>query len=162
MVRWPDGKELRCYSPSLVVRDHLEVGRSYAVAGFVERSRTLLTIAAERVRAKYGNYCSAAMDQLAEIEARAAGYDPAAPVAVVGFDLPRSRRSVAVIGGGQAGLAMSYCLKERGIDHFVFEKHRDRPRVARAALGLVLPRDPELAVPAPRLSVSRAPIRSAS
>lgn len=29
-----------------------------------------------------------------------------------------------VIGGGQAGLSMSYCLKERGIDHLVFEKDR--------------------------------------
>jgi putative flavoprotein involved in K+ transport len=29
-----------------------------------------------------------------------------------------------VIGGGQAGLSISYCLKERGIDHLVFEKHR--------------------------------------
>jgi putative flavoprotein involved in K+ transport len=32
--------------------------------------------------------------------------------------------SVAVIGGGQAGLAMSYCLKQRGIDHVVLEKNR--------------------------------------
>jgi putative flavoprotein involved in K+ transport len=31
---------------------------------------------------------------------------------------------VIVIGGGQAGLSMSYCLKERGIEHIVFEKHR--------------------------------------
>jgi putative flavoprotein involved in K+ transport len=30
---------------------------------------------------------------------------------------------VAVIGGGQAGLSMSYCLKQRGIAHLVFEKH---------------------------------------
>src|SRR6516225_4993869 len=124
LVRWPDGHEQRCYSPSLVVRDHLEVGRNYEVAGFVERSRTLLTIASERVRAKYGSYCSAALDQLTAIEALATRYDAGAPVAVLGFELPRSRRSVAVIGGGQAGLAMSYCLKERGIDHFVFEKNR--------------------------------------
>jgi putative flavoprotein involved in K+ transport len=124
LVRWPDGKEQKCYSPSLVVREHLEVGRSYAVSGFVERSRTLLTIAAERVRVKYGSFCSAALDQLAQIEARAAHFDAAAPVAVVGFELPRPRRAVAVIGGGQAGLSMSYCLKERGIDHFVFEKNR--------------------------------------
>src|SRR3974390_535140 len=48
LVRWPDGHDQRCYSPSLVVREHLEVGRSYEVAGFVERSRTLLTIASER------------------------------------------------------------------------------------------------------------------
>jgi putative flavoprotein involved in K+ transport len=31
---------------------------------------------------------------------------------------------VAVIGGGQAGLSMSFCLKQRGIRHVVFEKHR--------------------------------------
>ncbi len=32
--------------------------------------------------------------------------------------------SVAIVGGGQAGLSMSYCLKERGLDHIVFEKNR--------------------------------------
>jgi putative flavoprotein involved in K+ transport len=31
---------------------------------------------------------------------------------------------VIVIGGGQAGLSMSYCLKERHIDHLVLEKNR--------------------------------------
>ncbi len=30
---------------------------------------------------------------------------------------------VIIVGGGQAGLSMSYCLKEKGIDHIVFEKH---------------------------------------
>jgi putative flavoprotein involved in K+ transport len=34
------------------------------------------------------------------------------------------RHTVAVVGGGQAGLSMSYCLKQRGIDHVVLEKHR--------------------------------------
>jgi putative flavoprotein involved in K+ transport len=33
-------------------------------------------------------------------------------------------RRAVVIGGGQAGLAMSYCLKQRAIDHVVLEKHR--------------------------------------
>ncbi len=32
--------------------------------------------------------------------------------------------SVVVVGGGQAGLSMSYNLKERGFDHIVFEKNR--------------------------------------
>jgi putative flavoprotein involved in K+ transport len=32
--------------------------------------------------------------------------------------------SVAIIGGGQAGLSMSYCLKERSVDHIVFEKNQ--------------------------------------
>jgi putative flavoprotein involved in K+ transport len=32
--------------------------------------------------------------------------------------------SVVVVGGGQAGLSMSYCLKQSGIDHLVVERHR--------------------------------------
>jgi putative flavoprotein involved in K+ transport len=32
--------------------------------------------------------------------------------------------SVIVVGGGQAGLSISYCLKERSVDHIVLEKHR--------------------------------------
>ncbi|XHX76656.1 MAG: MSMEG_0569 family flavin-dependent oxidoreductase [Stenomitos frigidus ULC029] len=30
---------------------------------------------------------------------------------------------IIVVGGGQAGLSMSYCLKARGFDHIVFEKN---------------------------------------
>jgi putative flavoprotein involved in K+ transport len=36
----------------------------------------------------------------------------------------RSQYPVIIVGGGQAGLSMSFCLKERGIGHLVFEKHR--------------------------------------
>jgi putative flavoprotein involved in K+ transport len=32
--------------------------------------------------------------------------------------------SVAIVGGGQAGLSMSYYLKEKGLDHIIFEKNR--------------------------------------
>jgi putative flavoprotein involved in K+ transport len=32
--------------------------------------------------------------------------------------------SVIIVGGGQAGLSMSYCLKERGVDHIIFEKNK--------------------------------------
>lgn len=39
-------------------------------------------------------------------------------------DATRRHHAVIVIGGGQAGLSMSHCLKSRGIDHLVFEKHR--------------------------------------
>ena len=31
--------------------------------------------------------------------------------------------SVVIVGGGQAGLSLSYYLQQRGIDHVVFEKH---------------------------------------
>jgi putative flavoprotein involved in K+ transport len=38
--------------------------------------------------------------------------------------LDGSHRAVVVVGGGQAGLAMSYCLGQRGVDHVVLERHR--------------------------------------
>ena len=34
----------------------------------------------------------------------------------------RSHYSVVIVGGGQAGLSLSYCLQLRGIDHLVIEK----------------------------------------
>jgi putative flavoprotein involved in K+ transport len=37
---------------------------------------------------------------------------------------PVARHSVAVIGGGQAGLSISWHLTKSGIDHVVFEKER--------------------------------------
>ncbi|HEY0219967.1 MAG TPA: MSMEG_0569 family flavin-dependent oxidoreductase, partial [Afipia sp.] len=36
----------------------------------------------------------------------------------------KSHHSVVVVGGGQAGLSMSYFLKQAGIDHVVLEKER--------------------------------------
>jgi len=85
-VRWPDASELRCYSPSLVVRDFLAPGERYALDDFLRRTREALGIASERVRAKYGFACSQAMDQLAEIERIAARFEPAAEVTVLAFD----------------------------------------------------------------------------
>ena len=70
-IRWPDGRREACYSPSLVVKDFLTPGDSYAVDDFVAKARTALNIASERVREKYGFACSSAMDQLARIEAAA-------------------------------------------------------------------------------------------
>lgn len=87
-VRWPDGATELCYSPSLVIKDHLAAGGRYALADFLARSRTALTIASERVREKYGFPCSRALGQLARIEAAAARFatDPNAQVTVLGFD----------------------------------------------------------------------------
>jgi uncharacterized repeat protein (TIGR04042 family) len=73
-VRWPDGRETVCYSPSLVVKDYLDVGSSYALGDFVARMREALEIASERVRLKFGFACSRANDQLLEIEACARAY----------------------------------------------------------------------------------------
>ena len=63
-IRWPDGKSERCYSPSLVIKEHFEPGQSYDVADFLGRSRLALTIASDRVRARYGHSCSLALGQL--------------------------------------------------------------------------------------------------
>jgi len=84
-VQWPDGTEANCYSPSTVVGEFLVAGKSYALSEFVERSREALQIGSERVREKYGFACSAAMDQLAQIEQKAEGFlsDPQAVVKVV-------------------------------------------------------------------------------
>jgi putative flavoprotein involved in K+ transport len=38
--------------------------------------------------------------------------------------MPVERIQTLVVGGGQAGLAMSYCLKQRGLSHLVLERGR--------------------------------------
>jgi uncharacterized repeat protein (TIGR04042 family) len=67
-IRWPDGERETCYSPSLVVKDHLTEGVSYSLDEFLARCRTALLIASDRVEAKYGSACSRALRQLSRIE----------------------------------------------------------------------------------------------
>ncbi|MBD1874546.1 MSMEG_0570 family nitrogen starvation response protein [Nodosilinea sp. FACHB-131] len=74
-IQWPDGNQETCYSPSLVVKDYFAPATSYPLTDFVERSRTALTIASDRVQAKYGMPCSLALGQLRQIEATASRYD---------------------------------------------------------------------------------------
>lgn len=86
-VRWPDGAVETHYSPSTVIQDFFEVGRSYPLADFVELCRKGLSAASARVAAVYGGAgCSRAMAQLAAIEAKAGREaDPAAPVRIEAF-----------------------------------------------------------------------------
>lgn len=139
-LRWPDGTTATCYSPSLVVEEHLQPGNLYPLAEFVERSRTALQIASARVQAKYGFPCMRALRQLEAIEHRAASFAGAADavVAVLGFDrkveapFQTSRAStgggapkhvpVIIIGGGQAGLSLSWYLRKKGIEHLILER----------------------------------------
>ena len=85
-VRWPDGTTHNCYSPSLVMHDHLEAGSSYTVADFVARSTTALGEAAERVKAKFGFYCTSAMETTNQITTAAAQFPPHAEVTVVAME----------------------------------------------------------------------------
>ncbi len=73
-VRWPDGRTEACYSPSLVMHDHLAVGAEYPVAEFAARTRAALDEASERVRARFGFACTSAVQQRDEIDTAARGY----------------------------------------------------------------------------------------
>jgi putative flavoprotein involved in K+ transport len=145
VIEWPDGQRDNCYSPSYVIEEHLTVGESYRTEDFLERVTGALHTASERVRARYGFECSAALDQLSALEEKVKTLPPEhkyGQVKVLAFDkhAPRDARAdarrppstanadktwpVIVVGGGQAGLSVSYCLNEAGIEHLVFERSR--------------------------------------
>lgn len=86
-LRWPDGSESTCYSPSLVIKDYFEPGAQYPLPDFLQRVREASRIASERVMAKFGFLCSRAGDELAGIEQQAARFaqQPGAIVQVVEF-----------------------------------------------------------------------------
>ena len=82
-VRWPDGSLEDCWSPSLVVHDHLVEGEILSVAEFHRRSTQALHAASERVRAAYGFPCSRSAASAERIRSRAAGFAADATVTVV-------------------------------------------------------------------------------
>lgn len=73
-VQWPDGTQDTCYSPSLIVKDYFEVGEAYELTDFMQRSQESLTIASDRVKAKFGYPCGLALGQLDSIIAKANSY----------------------------------------------------------------------------------------
>jgi len=85
-LRWPDDQHMRCYSPSLVIKDHFAPGARYPLPVFMTEMRTALNVASERVRAKFGFACSMALDQLAAIETMAQRFDDHAEVEMLGFE----------------------------------------------------------------------------
>ncbi len=88
VIRWPDGASETCYSPSLVIKDFFRVGEAYPVEAFAASAREALTIASDRVAARYGFPCSRALGQLARIESAAARFraQPDAHVFVQAFE----------------------------------------------------------------------------
>lgn len=95
VVRWPDGREQDCYSPSLVMHDHLAEGTSYTVSDFQQRATHALGIASDRVKAKYGFACTSAAATTHQIAAAAASYRPDELVEVVRMwpPMPEEERS---------------------------------------------------------------------
>lgn len=67
LVRWPDGEEELCYSPSTIVYDFIKPGAQFTLDEFMRVSRLALTSASERVRERFGFACSSADDQLLKI-----------------------------------------------------------------------------------------------
>jgi uncharacterized repeat protein (TIGR04042 family) len=66
-VIWPDGDKVTYYSPSTIVREHLNAGAEYSQAEFGERIQTALNAASERVYQRFGYYCTAASAELEKI-----------------------------------------------------------------------------------------------
>ena len=87
-VRWPDGRVQDCYSPSLVLHDHLAAGSSYTVDDFTRRCVTALELASERVRAAYGFACTSAAETTAQVTRAAEAYEPGALVDVLRMHPP--------------------------------------------------------------------------
>lgn len=87
-VRWPDGSTQRCYSPSLVMHDYLCAGATYTVGEFLDRSTRALTEASERVRAKFGFYCTAAAETTERITVAATKYPSDAIIEVTSMQPP--------------------------------------------------------------------------
>lgn len=73
-VRWPDGSLQDCWSPSLVMHDHLAPGAFYTVADFAHRATTALAEAGERVRQRYGFACTSAAASAELVRRRAAAH----------------------------------------------------------------------------------------
>ncbi len=73
-VRWPDGSRREYYSPSLVVEDYLEPGRSYPSPTSWGAAARRCGRRARRLRAAFGMPCSMAEASLASIERAASAF----------------------------------------------------------------------------------------
>ena len=73
-VRWPDGRVEHCYSPSLVMHDHLSAETTYTVEDFLRRSTTALEVASARVKEKFGFACTSAVATTDTLTRSAAHY----------------------------------------------------------------------------------------
>ncbi|MDO9409333.1 MAG: MSMEG_0569 family flavin-dependent oxidoreductase [Patulibacter sp.] len=143
-VSWPDGHVQRCTSPSRAIEAHLAPAATYPVAEFVRRVDAGMDAASERVRQQYGMACTSAMAQKESVAQAAAEHAPDGGGTVHVHYLRRgaagrsaSQRTfrgaqaaklsghvpVVIVGGGQAGLSMSWSLKEQGVGHVVLERH---------------------------------------
>lgn len=132
-VRWPGGRRQDCSSPSRAIEQELCPGAAYPLEEFMRRATTGLLEASERVRASFGFACTAAAQQLCEIE-EAARACPTGCVRVetmairephpAADPVVNGHHEVIVVGGGQAGLSVSALLAGQGVEHLILERRR--------------------------------------
>lgn len=66
----------------------------------------------------------------------------------------REHKSVVIVGGGQAGLSVSYYLCQEGLDHVVLERHKKFHSWRVNSLGYLLPRHAKLAMSSAEFPIS--------
>jgi putative flavoprotein involved in K+ transport len=137
-IRWADGFTQSGRSPSRAIERWLVEHAVYPRDELAQRLRHGLAEASDRVRQRYGYACRVAAQLSEELMAGAAAHGVAdeAPAKVerlrpvsppISYPPPArlaSHVEVAVVGGGQAGLAASWYLRRQGIEHVVLERDR--------------------------------------
>ena len=137
-IRWADGHVQTGYSPSRAIERWLVERAVYPRDEMAMRVRQGLAEASERVRERYGYACTVAAQLTDELlhGAVAHGGGADAPATVerlrqVGSPAARpspgrmpSHVDVAIIGGGQAGLSVSWHLRRLGVEHAILERDR--------------------------------------
>lgn len=84
-IRWPDGHEAACYSPSTILARHFRPGEAIALSDFVARAQVALAAASDRVARVHGHPCSRAAAQAAQI-VRTAQTQPPGMVVILGLE----------------------------------------------------------------------------
>lgn len=74
VIRWPDGCEEGCYSPSTVIHEYLSAKTTYPLTEFMDRALAGLDHAARRVEAKYGSRCGMADAQARSLSTTASRF----------------------------------------------------------------------------------------
>lgn len=133
-LRWPDGSQQACLSPSRTIERALTPGASYPVDELVRRCSEALHAGSDRLRSLRGFGCAAALATVEAIAERGRGQTGRVLVESVRRDPGPSRFPAparldghvpcVVIGGGQAGLAVSHELEAHRIEHVVLERDR--------------------------------------